>query len=245
MDDLVRRARDFLVGVSKGPWAYRPQEFDDWGYVRQADPDADGWRHFICQVKSPMLSDDGLNDCRKRGIDPWGRDAKFIAESRDLIPAMADRIEALTAERNVWRETLQSMTPGGSEYTTPKECASFVTQEREKRHKMRVEKVLANRKVAALTADNERLQARVDALEEQNQDTLHTLNAWFDRRKLAHEAIDDTVVNAASGYLRTSRSGGMSQEESDLVLGVIRDMARLSVFADLFARAALKENNDE
>ena len=72
-------------------------------------------------------------------------------------------------------------------------------------------------------------------------DAISTLDAWFDRRKLAHDAIDKAVVGAASGYLRTSRVGGMPQEESDRVLGVIQDMARLSLFADLFARAALAE----
>ena len=86
-------------------------------------------------------------------------------------------------------------------------------------------------------------QAEVEKL-----DAIDTLDAWFDRRKLAHDAIDQAVVDAASGYLRTSRVGGMSQKKSDLVLGVIQDMARLSVFADLFARTTLAEltgGNDE
>ena len=72
-------------------------------------------------------------------------------------------------------------------------------------------------------------------------DAIDTLNAWFDRRKLAHEAIDEAVLNAARGYLRTSRSGGMDNETSDMIEGVIEDMARLAVFADLFARAALRD----
>ena len=76
---------------------------------------------------------------------------------------------------------------------------------------------------------------------EEKLDAISTLDAWFDRRKLAHDAIDQAVVDAASGYLRTSRVGGMSQKKSDLVLGVIQDMARLSVFADLFARTTLAE----
>ena len=79
-------------------------------------------------------------------------------------------------------------------------------------------------------------QAEVEKL-----DAIDTLDAWFDRRKLAHDAIDQAVVDAASGYLRTSRVGGMSQKKSDLVLGVIQDMARLSVFADLFARTTIAE----
>ena len=99
-----------------------------------------------------------------------------------------------------------------------------------------------------VTAELEQAEAKIVELEvklaravEEKLDAIDTLDAWFDRRKLAHDAVDQAVVDAASGYLRTSRVGGMSQEESDLVLGVIQDMARLGVFADLFARTTLAE----
>ena len=82
-------------------------------------------------------------------------------------------------------------------------------------------------------------EARIKELEEQVKDERHVLKAWFNTRELAHEAIDAAVLDAAKGYLRTSRSGGMCQQESDIVAGVIKDMARLSVFADLFARAKM------
>lgn len=68
-------------------------------------------------------------------------------------------------------------------------------------------------------------------------DALSTLDAWFDRRKLGNEAVNQAVIDAASGYLRTSRVGGMPQVESDLILGVMQDMSRLGLFADIFARA--------
>lgn len=87
----------------------------------------------------------------------------------------------------------------------------------------------------------EELETSLETVELDKRNAISTLNAWFDRRKLAHAAIDQAVLDAASGYLRTSRSGGMPSEESDLVLGVIQDMARLSVFADLFARNTLAE----
>ena len=90
-------------------------------------------------------------------------------------------------------------------------------------------------RVRALEAENARLRDARD-------DAIDTLNAWFDRRKLSHDAIDEAVLNAARGYLRMSRSGGMEQSDSYMVEGVIEDMAHLSVFADLFARAALREN---
>lgn len=83
----------------------------------------------------------------------------------------------------------------------------------------------------------EKAEAERDAAIKLSKCAQDTLDAWFDRRKLAHDAIDSAVIDAVAGYLRTSRVGGMPQDESDLILGVIQDMARLSLFADLFARA--------
>ena len=83
------------------------------------------------------------------------------------------------------------------------------------------------------------LEARIKELEEQVKDERSCLKAWFDTRKLAHDAVDGAVLDAAKGYLRTSRSGGMCPQESDMIAAVIEDMARLSVFADLFARTKM------
>jgi hypothetical protein len=87
----------------------------------------------------------------------------------------------------------------------------------------------------------EELEAKLANAVEEKLCAISTLDAWFDRRKLGHAAIDQAVIDAASGYLRVSRCGGMSQKKSDLILGVIHDMARLGLFADLFARTTLAE----
>jgi vacuolar-type H+-ATPase subunit I/STV1 len=96
-------------------------------------------------------------------------------------------------------------------------------------------------RIQAQAAEIERLRDDLKKEIEEKLDAISTLDAWFDRRKLAHDSLDQAVVDAASGYLRTSRCGGMKQKDSDLVLAVIQNMARLSVFADLFARSTLAE----
>lgn len=78
--------------------------------------------------------------------------------------------------------------------------------------------------------------ARTEKAEAERDDAISTLDAWFDRRKLGHDAVDQAVLDCAKGYLRTCRVGGMPQEASDAVLAVIGDMAHLAVFADLFIR---------
>jgi hypothetical protein len=36
------------------------------------------------------------------------------------------RLQAIEADRDAWRQALQSLTPGGSEFTKPHECSNFV-----------------------------------------------------------------------------------------------------------------------
>jgi hypothetical protein len=96
-------------------------------------------------------------------------------------------------------------------------------------------------RIEALTEQLEA--ARLDAKKavEEKLDAISKLDAWFDRRKLGHKAVDQAIVDAASGYLRICRVGGMDFGESDRILAAIQDMAQLSLFADLFARATLAE----
>ena len=71
------------------------------------------------------------------------------------------------------------------------------------------------------------------------------LNSWFDTKKLAEEHVDPKIVDAAAGYLRVSRAGGMDSEESDLVLGVVQDMAFRGVFSSIFTQYTLAELKGE
>lgn len=88
---------------------------------------------------------------------------------------------------------------------------------------------------------NERLAGALREAEDAAKGASSTLDAWFDRRELASSQIDAEVLEAARGYLRTSKNGGMSTKQADQVEAVIADMVRLSMFADLFARAALSQ----
>jgi len=88
-DDLIRRAREALVNVTPGPWAVGVTEEDyaKWFDVRGI-PDADGW--------TTVVSDE---------ID-LDADARFISVARDLVPAMAARLEAQEA---LLREAMEAL----------------------------------------------------------------------------------------------------------------------------------------
>lgn len=78
------------------------------------------------------------------------------------------------------------------------------------------------------------LAAKCAALEAERDCAVDTLKAWFDTKSLSEKEVDPKIIDAAAGYLRTSRVGGMSNEESDLVSGVIEDMAFRGVFSTIF-----------
>ena len=79
-DDLVNRAREVLDGVTPGPWR---EDGPTWNKIVWSDAD-----NRVCF----MAHSNGLNDYRDEAT------ARFIAASRQLVPKMADCIEALQAE---------------------------------------------------------------------------------------------------------------------------------------------------
>lgn len=94
MSDLIRRASEALVDVTPGPWGFIESDSDEI-HVHAADRDPDSY--------VPICSrDTGYND----NVDHESRaNFGFIAAARDLVPAMADRLEAQEAllREAVWR----------------------------------------------------------------------------------------------------------------------------------------------
>ncbi|NDV52882.1 hypothetical protein [Salipiger sp. PrR003] len=79
-------------------------------------------------------------------------------------------------------------------------------------------------------------QRMVAEAKEAEEDANRVLSNWFDQRRITQEKIGEAISNAAAGYLRTSRVGGMEQEDSDMVQGVIDDMLRQGVIFDIINR---------
>ncbi len=108
MDDLVKQAREALDGVTEGPWSVCDYDAGDCSWYDhngpcpsiQAPDDQDcaivHWDGFKQQYWSACNGN-------QRQIEA---NARFIAAARTLVPAMADRIEALIIDRTMARAAL-------------------------------------------------------------------------------------------------------------------------------------------
>ena len=93
MDDLIRRAREALVDVTPGPWDAALEHGGD-GIVASIQEES----RFVAVI---------YNATETPEREPMRfANARFIAAARDLVPAMADRLEAQEA---LLREALAAL----------------------------------------------------------------------------------------------------------------------------------------
>jgi hypothetical protein len=89
----LKEIRERAEKATPGPWEYRPNRFDDWGWVRGPD----GWP--VANAKAGADCDeDVLATHRIAGTDPYQHNGDFITSARVDIPRLLATVEALQAE---------------------------------------------------------------------------------------------------------------------------------------------------
>lgn len=98
------------------PWAYRPQEHDDWGIIRMSGRDEDGFMRVVCRVNY-VASPEELSAHRMAGTDPAGQDAAYIVHACNAYPHLtainAELVEALDMARDLIQEAKGADGPNG------------------------------------------------------------------------------------------------------------------------------------
>ena len=112
--ERLREIVDGCEGVTPGPWFYRPQEHDDWGWVRATPPSDGGPGWLIATARRGRAEQPGEDDIhRSTQTDPYGENARHIARldpatvrsiGLELIEARAliDTLQRERDERNEW-----------------------------------------------------------------------------------------------------------------------------------------------
>lgn len=99
--------KDEFAGMTAGPWHYRPNKFDDWGFVRAASGD------LVARASSGRYeTEEELAAHRRNKTDPAEANARAIAALPDIIARLTKaeaEVTALTAERDQLRGELDDL----------------------------------------------------------------------------------------------------------------------------------------
>jgi hypothetical protein len=94
---IVDRLEALRTEATPTPWAYKPQEMDDWGFIR-GPADERGLRWVVARShaghRSPFY-DAGYH--RANGTDPFEPNGRFIVEAVNALPELLSAITALQA----------------------------------------------------------------------------------------------------------------------------------------------------
>lgn len=101
---LSQQLREAGEKATPGAWAYRPDEYDDWGLVKGPLREFGNYeppfimRGVIGQFRDPDARDeDTLNAHRRAGTDPWQANAALIVLLRNNLDTIIAALEAQEA----------------------------------------------------------------------------------------------------------------------------------------------------
>ena len=86
----VERLRALLAKASPLPWAYRPCEHDDWGYIR--GPEQRGqygpYRPIVARGHDSEVAFEDYDKHRAAKTDPYGPNAELIVAAVNALPSL-------------------------------------------------------------------------------------------------------------------------------------------------------------
>lgn len=85
------RLRGLVEAASPLPWVYRPEKYDDWGWIRGVERDDRGigpFRPIVANAKDSLVSDEDMDAHRRAGTDPYSPNAELIVTAVNLIPTL-------------------------------------------------------------------------------------------------------------------------------------------------------------
>ena len=98
MTKLSERLEALAEKATKGPWAYRPDEYDDWGVIKAPPCRPEGFeydlRFNLAQFRDPQaISDEVLSQHREAKTDPWRGNAELVVELVNNLPTILQALK--------------------------------------------------------------------------------------------------------------------------------------------------------
>lgn len=100
----VEALRALLAKASAAPWFYRPDKYDDWGFIRGGERTEFGLP--VVALGRSSNRDDDHDAHRYAGTDPYGDNAKAIVALRNHAEPLLDALTAAQQEIARLREAL-------------------------------------------------------------------------------------------------------------------------------------------
>lgn len=161
--------------ATAGPWAYRPQEYDDWGWVRGNDG-------IVATARNPDVHLDDFFKFRNENRDPYESNASFIAHARQDIPDLLAALEAAERERDKAEEERNALF-----FSRENAIAERAKAERE-RNDTQVDLAITGQVLAVERKKVTALEAERDALKEDRDSIIR--GAMLLEQKLKAELAD-------------------------------------------------------
>lgn len=119
---LVERLRKRLAEASPQPWVYRPDRFDDWGWIRGTERDDRGigpYRPVMAIARDSSVRDQHEAAHRAAGTDPYGPNALLITDAVNALPSLLDTIEAQARRIEALEGALRPFAKAGELFGEP------------------------------------------------------------------------------------------------------------------------------
>jgi len=112
----LSKLRELLEAGTSAPWSYRPEEHDDWGFIRGPS------RQYSFGIGNPVVaiardggSDSDHDEHRRNKTDPYEPNGRLIVAAVNALPHLISRVRSAEAERDALREALESIERLGSD----------------------------------------------------------------------------------------------------------------------------------